>query len=92
MRSLPHVCCSAKDGVWGKIMPLLLLPVSMQPLYSLLWQAFQLIFRSFPERVAPYVAVDLLCTWEEVSSGCSYTGNGWMDQSIGRLKIIKQTG
>ena len=30
------------------------------------------VFRSFSEGIVPYVAVDLVCPWEEVSSGSSY--------------------
>lgn len=32
----------------------------------------QLVFRSFSEDIVPYVAVDLVCLWEEVSSGSFY--------------------
>ena len=31
--------------------------------------AAQLVFRSFSEGIVPYVAVDSVCAWEEVSSG-----------------------
>lgn len=38
--------------------------------------AVHLLFRSFSEVNGPYVAVDLVCLWEEVSSGFSYATMG----------------
>ena len=36
-------------------------------------RAVQLLFRSFSERIVPYVVADLMCSWEEMSSGSSNT-------------------
>lgn len=33
----------------------------------------QLVFRSFSEAMFPYVAVELMCPWEEVNFESSYT-------------------
>ena len=43
----------------------------------------QLVFGYVPEETIPYVAVDLVCLWEEVSSGSSYVAilNGTQDLS-----------
>lgn len=62
-------------GVFGKT-------VSSSP-YLPLWGTFtvycegtvQLAFRSFSERIVPYVVVDSVCSWEELSSGSSCTTN-----------------
>lgn len=40
-------------------------------LLSLCKAAVQLLFRSFPERIVPCIAVDVLCLWERVGSGPS---------------------
>ena len=38
-----------------------------------LWRAVPPTFRSFSERNGPYVVINFVCLWEEVSSGSSYT-------------------
>lgn len=45
-----------------------LLPVWMS-FYPLLWKAVTLVFRSLSEGNYSYMAVDLVCTWEELGSG-----------------------
>lgn len=37
-------------------------------------EIIQLVFRSFSQRIFPFVAVDSLCPWENVSSRSSYAG------------------
>lgn len=36
---------------------------------ALLWVTLLLVLRSFSETVVPYVAIDVVCPWEEVNSG-----------------------
>lgn len=38
-------------------------------MFALLWVTLLLVLRSFSETVVPYVAIDVLCPWEEVNSG-----------------------
>ena len=41
--------------------------------YPLLWRAVHLVIVSFSEGNNSYISVDLVCPWEEVSSGYFYT-------------------
>lgn len=36
---------------------------------ALLWVTLLLVLRSFSGIVVPYVAIDVVCPWEEVNSG-----------------------
>ena len=63
------VGCHAKGEGFGKIVSLHLLLTLMCPLYPLCGLALGLVLRSFSETVVPYVVVDLVCPWEDVSSG-----------------------
>lgn len=69
LRSLPIVDCP----MWSKSVSLPLLPVSMWLFQAMLQiycsSSFQVSFKN----IIPYVAVDVLCLWEEVSSGFSHT-------------------
>jgi len=69
----PTLRCYTGSGVFGETMSLPLLSISMWSFYPLLWRTVNIIFRSFSEGNDPYEAVDLMCPWEEVSSGSSYT-------------------
>ena len=66
VRLHPIVCCCTR-------LCLCLSPNLMWHFYSLLLRAAIGAFRSFSERNNLYVAVDLVCPWEKVSSGSSYT-------------------
>ena len=47
-------------------------PAHLSVVLLSLWKAVHLVFRSFSEDNNPYVAVGLVCLWEEVSSESSY--------------------
>lgn len=72
MRDLPVVDHCTKSGVFGETRSLLSYPSRCGPFLYCCEGAIQLVFRSFSERIVLYVAVDLLCLWEEVSSGFFY--------------------
>lgn len=57
----------------------LLLPISLWPFYPLLWSSCSVLLFFFRRELFSYVAVDLLCLWEEVSSGspCATILNCW---------------
>ena len=48
--------------------------ISMSSFYPLLWRVGHLVFRFclFPKGNGPYIAIALLCLWENVSLGSSY--------------------
>lgn len=56
------------------------------PLFTCCVGVAQLVSGFLPEGIIPYVAVDLVCLWEKVSSGASYipepnhsmTSHGWV--------------
>lgn len=67
------------SGVWSffldMIIPLYLCfsyPSQCCPFTLCCGNSVHSIFRPFPEGIIPYVVVDLLCLWEEVTSGTSY--------------------
>lgn len=68
MKSLPIVSCCA-----GKFLArpyfFLFYPSWCDPLIPCCGKTVQLVFGSFSEEIFPYVAIDLLCLQEEVSSG-----------------------
>lgn len=79
----PIVCCCAQT------VSLPFLPSSMRHFYSLLWRAVTWVFTSFSERNNPDAAVDLVCPWEESSSGSSYTASFLLTGLILHLKTME---
>lgn len=72
VRSLSTVCCCTRGGVSFKTVSLPLLSILMSSFYSLLWRAVHLIFGLFSKGNDSYVAVDLVCPWEQVCSQSSH--------------------
>lgn len=75
MRSLPAVGDYAWGGVSCKTMPLSPLHVSLWPFIRCCGGTGQLHFLSYFEGSVASMPVDLLCYWDEVSSGSFYTAN-----------------
>ena len=71
LSSLLIVGHCARDGVYGVPAS----PTCFNVVFSLFARCVVVIqpaFRFFKEEIVPYVAVDSVCPWEEVSSGSSY--------------------
>lgn len=69
----PLSCVSPHQGqAFYETVSLPLLPILTWSFFLLLWRVLHLVFRSLSERNDPYVALDLMFLWEEVSSGSSY--------------------
>lgn len=66
--SLPVACHGIPDGVFA----FSAFPTS-GPFIVCCKVAVQLVFRSFSEGIVPYVTADLVCPWEKVSLGFSYS-------------------
>ena len=65
--------CYTEDGGYGKKTPSLPYPSQCGPFLICSCEgATQLLFSSFSEEIVPCVSVDLVCTWEAVSSKSSY--------------------
>ena len=72
VRSLSLMCHHTKGGFFCETVSLPLLPILMWSSFPLLWRVLHLVFRSLSERNDPYVALDVMFLWEEVSLGSSY--------------------
>lgn len=87
----PTDCGSLRlGGVYGKNTSQPYYPPGCGP-FLICWckGAVQLVFRSFfSERIFPYVAVDLVCLWEEVSSVSSYVNT--LDNPIYTLLFLHE--
>lgn len=60
----------ARGGVFGETVSLPLQPISLWDLSFFFFEgALQLLFGPSSEGIVSYVAVDLLCPWEDVNSG-----------------------
>ena len=67
--SLPTMCCHDRGELFSERASLPSLP-STAVIYPLLWRtAIHLDFGQLPEGDDPYVVVNVVCLWEEVSSG-----------------------
>lgn len=77
LRFFPIVCWPTGFGVLVRS-SLSLLLVSMWSFCFFLWRSSRCSFRSFSGENDPYVAIDLLSSWEERSSGYSYAAIFWI--------------
>ena len=67
--SLLTIGCQARSGVYGKTVPLPLLPASMRAFSCWCVDSTQPVFRLFSEAV-PYAAGNPVCWWEEMGLWC----------------------
>lgn len=75
--SLPMVCPCGGGEVYGRVVYQPLLPISIWffPPSFTRWVGVAQAFSGFlSEEICLYIAVDLACLWEEVSSGAFYVG------------------
>lgn len=79
---LTLMCHRAKGGGFGMTVSLPLLPVSMWSFCPLLWRTVHVFFTYISEGHDPSVAGDLMCAWEEMSSGSPCTTIVWKSPEI----------
>lgn len=81
----PFVCCHTGDGYFCET-------VSACPTHLdvilLLWRTAHLILRSFVEKNDPYIAIYLVCLWEEVNSGSSYAASSAYSRILSFLSVV----